>query len=98
MQIRTAAQERVGVRTMFLVTVNVQGACFAAVAARHAADQSAKPLDLASADALLLAMGGELTLEAEVGQGGTLSARFPLDLPMDDLTERRLAGRLSGAA
>lgn len=97
-QIRTAAQERVGVRTMFRVTVNVQGACFAAVAARHAGDQSAKPLDLAIADALVRAMGGELVLEAEVGQGGTLSARFPLDLPMDDLTERRLARRLSGAA
>lgn len=97
-QVRIAAQERVGVRAMFAMSVNVEGACFASVAARHAASEHAKPLDLAIADALARAMGGELQIDATPGKGGTLRARFPLDLPMDEVSERRLAERLSGAA
>jgi len=30
-------------------------------------------------------------------EGGVISVRFPLDMPMDEMTERRLAGRYRAA-
>lgn len=85
-----------GVRSIFALSVTVQGACFSQVAARIAGGerpQSGAGLDLAVGEAIVRAMGGALEVAATQGESGMLTARFPLDLPMDEVTERRLAGR-----
>ncbi|HRP10858.1 MAG TPA: GAF domain-containing sensor histidine kinase [Terricaulis sp.] len=97
--VRIAQRERVGVRSLFELSVDVAGACFAAAAARYAAGERAHAaLDLAIAEAIARAMGGALDVTAAERQGGALSVRFPLDMPMDELTERRLAGRVFAAS
>ena len=95
-----ARAEQVGVRAMFELCASVNGACFAAVAERLAKGeraQSGAGLDLAVAEAIARAMGGALEVTAAPGVSGRLSVRFPLEVPMDELTERRLAGRLKAA-
>ncbi len=99
-RIRLTQVERVGVRAFFKLSVEVTGACFAAAAARYIqGERGSGALELAIAEAIARAMGGELALSvASDGRGGALSVRFPLDTPMDELTERRLAGRLSAVS
>jgi len=91
--VRIAQLERVGVRAMFVLSVDVDGACFSAAAARYAAGER-DALELTIAEAIAGAMGGVLEVVVAEGQGGAVRVRFPLDMPMDELTERRLAGRL----
>ncbi len=95
--VRIAQVAHAGVRLMFEFSVDVKGACFAAAAKRFAG--GAKPqfsLELTIADAIANAMGGALAVEVIEGKGGVLSVRFPLDMPMDEVSERRLASRLNG--
>lgn len=91
--VRIEETERVGVRTLFTLSVTVAGACFAAAAARHASAQRPHGvLNLDIAEAVARAMGGALNISIFAGEGGALSVTFPLDMPIDHHTERRLAG------
>ena len=82
-----------------MLSVNVQGSCFAAAAARLAGREKGQgAIDLTIAEAIARAMGGTLDVAVAEGQGGSISVRFPLDMPMDELTERRLAGRQRAGA
>jgi len=82
--VRLQEIERVGVRSFFKLSVTDTGSGVEDIAAHNA-------LGLAMADAIARAMGGELSAVATRGAGRTVTVRFPLDLPMDDVTERRLA-------
>ncbi len=90
-RVRIAESERMSVRSMFELSVKACGPCFAAAAERYAQGLPADSagLDLAVAEALARAMGGALTMHATADDGRVL-VRFPLEMPMDEVTERRL--------
>jgi len=95
-RVRIAEIERLGVRSMFELSVNACGPCFAAAAERYAEGLPADSagLDLAVAEALARAMGGALSINVTMEDGRVL-VRFPLEMPMDEVTERRLMRALA---
>ncbi|MCR6644885.1 MAG: GAF domain-containing sensor histidine kinase [Terricaulis sp.] len=90
-RVRIGEIERLGVRSMFELSVTACGPCFAAAAERYEQGLPADSagLDLAVAEALARAMGGTLNINVTMEDGRVL-VRFPLEMPMDEVTERRL--------
>jgi signal transduction histidine kinase len=90
--VRLGLEEQAGVRMMFKLSVMSSDPAF--VAAQPEEDGAA-PLgvDLLVAHAIAQAIGSALNVETLPGGGGAFTAHVPLDLPMDEVSERRLAAR-----
>lgn len=87
--VRLDHKESVGVRSQFALYVTGAGARFAEAAERLSRGEGGG-VDFEVAQAIARAMGGALKA-TKTADGGALEVVFALDVPMDDLTEQRLA-------
>lgn len=94
--VRVEEGERVGVRSMFKISVSDTGLGFDETSAgalfeRFTQGESARGgagLGLALADALARAMGGGISATAQQGAGSTFTVRLPLERPMEEAARR----------
>lgn len=90
--IKVEEEERVGVRSMFKISVtdtglgfdeSTAGALFDRFA-QGSADRGGAGLGLAIADAVTRAMGGAISAAAHSGLGSTFTVRLPLERPLEE--------------
>lgn len=94
--VRVEEEERVGVRSMFKLSVIDTGLGFDETTAGALFDRFSQGetsrgglgLGLAIADAIARAMGGDISASAESGLGSAFTVRLPLERPVDEATAR----------
>lgn len=98
--VRVEEEERVGIRSMFKLSVvdtglgfdeSTAGALFERFS-QGAAPRGGLGLGLAIADAIARAMGGDISASASSGLGSTFTVRLPLERPIDEQTARARVG------